>query len=60
MPLTADQLAEYLAFAEQLADASANAIRPYFRSQLNVTDKGHKCSTPSPPLTARASMPCAN
>lgn len=46
MPLTADQLAEYLAFAEQLADASAEAIRPFFRSQLDVTDKGRQVFDP--------------
>lgn len=46
MPLTADQLAEYLSFAEQLADASAEVIRPFFRSQLEVTDKGGQVFDP--------------
>lgn len=46
MPLPADQLAEYLAFAEQLADASAEAIGPYFRSQLEVMDKGRQVFDP--------------
>lgn len=40
MPLTADQLAEYQAFAERLADAAASAIKPYFRAELQVEDKG--------------------
>lgn len=40
MPLTVDQLAEYQAFAEQLADAAASAIAPYFRASLEVEDKG--------------------
>ena len=40
MPLSADQLAEYRAFAEELADAAALAIQPYFRSTLEVSDKG--------------------
>lgn len=46
MSLTTDQLTEYLAFAERLADASAEAIGPYFRSQLDVTDKGHEVFDP--------------
>lgn len=46
MPLTPDQLADYLAFAEELADASAQVIRPYFRSQLDVTDKGGQVFDP--------------
>jgi histidinol phosphatase-like enzyme (inositol monophosphatase family) len=40
MLLTADQLAEYQSFAEQLADAAASAIQPYFRKELEVEDKG--------------------
>lgn len=40
MPLTPKQFVEYQAFAEQLADAAATAIKPYFRSDLNVADKG--------------------
>lgn len=40
MSLSANQLAEFTAFAEQLADAAAAAIQPYFRVQLDVEDKG--------------------
>ncbi len=40
MPLSAAQLVEYQAFAEQLADAAALAIQPHFRSKLDVSDKG--------------------
>lgn len=40
MRLTPDQLSEYQAFAEQLADAAALAIQPYFRSNPEVMDKG--------------------
>lgn len=35
-----DRLGEFRAFAERLADAAADAIRPYFRSALAVEDKG--------------------
>lgn len=34
------RLGEFRAFAERLADAAAEAIRPYFRSALAVEDKG--------------------
>ncbi|RTY78689.1 histidinol-phosphatase [Pseudomonas veronii] len=40
MPLTTDQLTEYLDFAEQLAEAAAAAIEPYFRTAIKVEDKG--------------------
>lgn len=40
MPLTPKQFVEYQTFAEQLADAAATAIKPYFRSELKVSDKG--------------------
>jgi histidinol phosphatase-like enzyme (inositol monophosphatase family) len=40
MPLSSDQLAEYQAFTDDLADAAANAIRPFFRAPLDVEDKG--------------------
>jgi histidinol phosphatase-like enzyme (inositol monophosphatase family) len=40
MRLSLDQLAEYQVFAEQLADAAAFAIEPYFRTNLEVGDKG--------------------
>ena len=33
-------LGEFRAFAERLADAAAEAIRPYFRTSLAVEDKG--------------------
>lgn len=35
-----NQLAEFMAFAEHLADTSAEVIKPYFRSSLAVSDKG--------------------
>lgn len=40
MRVSMDQLAEYQGFAEQLADAAASAIKPYFRANLKVEDKG--------------------
>lgn len=46
MPLRADQLAEFTAFAEQLADAAAAAIQPYFRVPLDVEDKGARLFDP--------------
>ena len=46
MSLSKEQLAEYLAFAEELADASAAVIRPYFRAPLDVTDKGGRVFDP--------------
>lgn len=46
MSLSAAQLAEYLAFAEQLADAAAAAIAPYFRAELAVDDKGGRLFDP--------------
>lgn len=46
MPLTADQLAEYQAFADQLAEAAATAIQPYFRAELAVDDKGGRLFDP--------------
>lgn len=46
MPLTVDQFAEYQAFAEQLADAAALAIAPYFRASLEVENKGSRLFDP--------------
>lgn len=46
MSLSAEQLAEYQAFAEQLADAAAAAIQPYFRAPLAVEDKGGRLYDP--------------
>ncbi|MFJ2684377.1 histidinol-phosphatase [Pseudomonas sp. NPDC087342] len=46
MSMTADEIAEYLAFAEQLADAAASAIKPFFRAQLDVEDKGGRLFDP--------------
>lgn len=40
MSLSQEQLTPYLAFAGQLADAAALAIKPHFRAPLAVTDKG--------------------
>jgi myo-inositol-1(or 4)-monophosphatase len=40
MSLTPDQITEYRRFAEQLADAAAAAIMPYFRAPLPVQHKG--------------------
>lgn len=46
MSLSPTQLAEYSAFAEQLAAAAAAAIQPYFRVQLEVEDKGAQLFDP--------------
>ena len=46
MSLSAEQLAEYQAFAEQLADAAATAIAPHFRAPLAVEDKGGRLYDP--------------
>lgn len=46
MPLTTDQLTEYLDFAEQLAEAAAAAIEPYFRTAIKVEDKGGRFFDP--------------
>lgn len=43
MTISAAQTAEYQAFAEQLAEAAADAIQPYFRAKLDVEDKGGAC-----------------
>jgi len=40
MLMTPSQFLEYQAFAEQLADAAAKAILPYFRTDIPVEDKG--------------------
>ena len=40
MSISADQFAEYQVFAEQLAEAAAVAIQPYFRAKLDVENKG--------------------
>jgi histidinol phosphatase-like enzyme (inositol monophosphatase family) len=40
--MMADTLDEFAAFAHQLADASGEVIRPYFRTRIEVTDKGSK------------------
>jgi myo-inositol-1(or 4)-monophosphatase len=37
---SAEQTVEFRAFAEQLADAAAVAIQPYFRASLDVKNKG--------------------
>lgn len=45
MFLSAPQIGELRTFAEQLADAAALAIKPYFRASLDVEDKGGACTT---------------
>ena len=35
-----NQTEQRLAFAQQLADAAGDVIRPYFRKPIDVTDKG--------------------
>lgn len=42
MALGTNEIAAYLAFAEQLADASGKAILPHFRQQMAVEDKGSR------------------
>ena len=46
MSLSAEQIGEFQAFAEQLADAAALAIQPYFRASLEVEDKGGRLYDP--------------
>lgn len=46
MSLSADQIGEFQTFAEQLADAAAAAIQPYFRASLAVEDKGGRLYDP--------------
>lgn len=46
MSLCAEQIGEFRAFAEQLADAAADAIQPYFRASLAVEDKGGRLYDP--------------
>ena len=46
MPLSAEQIAEFRGFAEQLADAASAAITPYFRASLEVEDKGGRLYDP--------------
>ena len=46
MPLNAAETTQYQQFAERLADAAAVAIKPYFRSQLQVDDKGGRLFDP--------------
>jgi myo-inositol-1(or 4)-monophosphatase len=46
MPLNAAEITQYQYFAERLADAAAVAIKPYFRSQLQVDDKGGRLFDP--------------
>lgn len=46
MSLNAEQITEFRAFAEQLADAAALAIQPYFRASLEVEDKGGRLYDP--------------
>ncbi|MHC6225722.1 histidinol-phosphatase [Pseudomonas sp. X10] len=46
MSLTREQIGEYRTFAEQLADAAATAIEPYFRASLDVEDKGGRLYDP--------------
>lgn len=52
MSLSAEQIGEYRAFAEQLADAAAVAIKPYFRASLDVEDKAGAFTTLSRWLTS--------
>ena len=40
MNLSLDQLAEFQDFSEQLADVAADAIKPYFRNNPEVENKG--------------------
>ncbi|MDH1551598.1 MULTISPECIES: histidinol-phosphatase [Pseudomonas] len=46
MFLSAPQIGELRTFAEQLADAAALAIKPYFRASLDVEDKGGRLYDP--------------
>ncbi|WP_166362894.1 histidinol-phosphatase [Pseudomonas akapageensis] len=46
MPLTREQLNEYLSFADELADAAAAAIAPHFRTAIEVEDKGGRLYDP--------------
>lgn len=46
MSLSPEQITEYRAFAERLADAAAAAIAPYFRIPLAVSDKGGRLFDP--------------
>lgn len=46
MSISPDEIAEYECFAEQLADAAAAAIQPYFRAKLDVEDKGGRVFDP--------------
>jgi myo-inositol-1(or 4)-monophosphatase len=40
MRTSPEKLAEFLSFADRLADAAAEAVRPYFRAPLAVENKG--------------------
>ncbi|AUY32233.1 histidinol-phosphatase [Pseudomonas soli] len=46
MSLSAEQIGEFRSFSEQLADAAAAAIQPYFRASLDVEDKGGRLYDP--------------
>ncbi|PYC16238.1 histidinol-phosphatase [Pseudomonas mosselii] len=46
MSLSPEQTDEFRSFAEQLADAAAEAIKPYFRASLDVEDKGGRLYDP--------------
>lgn len=46
MTINAAQTVEYQTFAEQLAEAAADAIQPYFRAKLDVEDKGGRVFDP--------------
>ncbi|MBE8718482.1 histidinol-phosphatase [Cellvibrio polysaccharolyticus] len=46
MSLTLEQIASLQPFAEELAEAAAAAIKPYFRSKLAVEDKGGRLFDP--------------
>src|ERR1051326_4479851 len=48
MPIASD----LIVFANKLADASGEVIRPYFRQRIGVTDKGLKKGTMFDPVTA--------
>ena len=60
MSLSAEQIGELRTFAEQLADAAAVAIQPYFRASLAVEDKGGRLYDPVTVATRRRKTPCAS
>lgn len=46
MSFNASEIEQYLAFADQLADASAQTIMPHFRAALDVSNKGDRLYDP--------------